>query len=72
MPIDDLKFEEVIGWSVWETFNDDALTGWMKDLPSVLSLSNEVRSQDQKGNSLHHVLNQSIECIARENFINQQ
>jgi hypothetical protein len=39
MITDELKFEEVIGWSVWETFNDDALTGWMRDIPSLIELS---------------------------------
>ena len=69
MPVDELKFEEVIGWSVWETFNDDALTGWMKNLPSVLSLAEKVKPEKQKGASLNQVLNSSIESIARENLL---
>jgi hypothetical protein len=69
MPVDELKFEEVIGWSVWETFNDDALTGWMKNLPSVLSLAEKVKPENQKGASLNQVLNSSIESIARENLL---
>jgi hypothetical protein len=38
---DELKYEEVIGWSVWETFNEDALTGWMRNISSLIELNKE-------------------------------
>jgi hypothetical protein len=44
-PIDELKFEELISWSIWETFGKDKVNGWMRDLPQVLSL--EQRSLQQ-------------------------
>jgi hypothetical protein len=36
--VDELKFEDLISWSVWETFHKDPVSGWMQDLPQVLSL----------------------------------
>lgn len=38
MPIEEMKLQEVISWSVWDEFSNDNITGWMKELYCAVPL----------------------------------
>jgi hypothetical protein len=41
----DLKLEELVKWSVWESFNEDPIEGWMVEMQPSVSLVNEHSKQ---------------------------
>lgn len=46
IPNNELKIDELISWSIWQNFTNDALCGWMKNFSSVIPIFEEVKSED--------------------------
>ncbi|CDW79829.1 hect domain and rcc1-like domain-containing protein [Stylonychia lemnae] len=45
-PSKDVQAQEIISWSIWESFNEDPINGWMKDLSCALPIQNLKASRD--------------------------
>jgi hypothetical protein len=38
MPVEEMKLNEIISWSVWEEFSTAPINGWMKNLFCAIPL----------------------------------
>jgi len=41
LPVENLRLEELISWSVWESFTESPFYGWMTELSSAIKLNND-------------------------------